>query len=354
MKMNRKINALCACSLLMPALLLTSCGFIDDDLDDCYIDMQADYELRLVTNENLELARTLSDRPGIADALHQHLSGVFTDNGRDLDLSFYLNNVRQHQQTEDMNSASTKHVNMQLPIEDYTHLAIANLQGNNVLALQNGDSYNQAAIKLPTGDATIASQKSGIFTGRHAFTNMVRGIHTYHMPLYIANSAAAIVLDPRTCKYTDIKVFTSGFATAFNVADSTYFYDNSPMVLSDKVNLPDTTKWIAYCGVSYPSREPSSNARSLNYTTRSVTQTDQPFLYADCGENIWQYETYVTMTDGTTTKTTLSIRHPLRAGQLKIIVGFIDDQGVVRLYDTDLGESVDVKWEKGSVYPIII
>ena len=55
-------------------MVSTSCSSIDDDLDDCFIDLKAEYELRLVTNENFELARTLSDRPGIADALRRLLT----------------------------------------------------------------------------------------------------------------------------------------------------------------------------------------------------------------------------------------------------------------------------------------
>ena len=357
MKTNRKINALCTCSLLTMALLPTACSSIDDDLDDCYIDLQAEYELRLVTNENPELVRTLSDRPGIADALRQHLSGVFTDNGRDLNLSFYLNGSRSYQRTEDMNNAPVKQVRMTLEIEDYEHLAIANVQNNGVVTLEGDNSLSQTSLSLNSqlstlnsGEAVVASQKSGIFTGRRSFPNMTWGVYSYHMPLYMANCAAAIVLDPRTCKYTDIKVFTTGFATSFSVADSTYHYDNTPLVRSESVAVPDTTRWIAFCGVSYPSKEPSAMARE----TRSRVDTDAPFNYDDSGKDIWQYETYVTLADGSVTKSTISIRHPLRAGQLKVLVGYIDDQGRIRLYDQEVGESVDLKWEKGYVYPIDI
>lgn len=356
MKTNRKINALCACSLLTMALLPTSCSSIDDDLDDCYIDMQAEYELHLVTNENFELARTLSDRPGIADALRQHLSGVFTDNGRDLNLSFYLNGTRSHQQTEDMNNASVKQVHMILPIEDYEHLAIANVQNNDAVTLQGDNNLSQAFLSLNSGEAVVASQKTGIFTGRRSFPNMTWGTYSYHMPLYMANCAAAIVLDPRTAKFTDVKIYTTGFATSFSVADSTYHYDNTPLVRSESVAMPDTTRWIAFCGVSYPSKEPSALARE----TRSRVDTDAPFNYDDSGKDIWQYECYVTLADGTVagintnedniTRTVLTIRHPLRAGQLKVLRGFIDDQGVVRIYDAEVGTSVDLKWNTGYEY----
>ncbi len=365
MKTNRKINALCTCSLLTMALLPTACSSIDDDLDDCYIDMQAEYELRLVTNENLELARTLSDRPGIADALRQHLSGVFTDNGRDLNLSFYLDGTRSHQQTEDMNNAPVKQVHMILPIEDYEHLAIANVQNNGVVTLEGDNTLQTSNLKSQTSNQEIASQSTGIFTGRRSFPNMTWGVYAYHMPLYMANCAAGIVLDPRTANFTKVEIFTTGFATSYSVADSTYSYDNSPLVRAESVAMPDTTRWLAFSAVSYPSKEPASLARQysspsgeteggLGSSTRSRVDTDQPFDYSDSGKTIWEYDCRVTMADGSVTRTQIGIHHPLRNGQLKIIVGYIDDQGKIRLYDQELGGSVDLKWENGYEFPIEI
>ncbi len=357
MKTNRKINALCTCSLLAMALLPVSCSTIDDDLDDCFIDLQAEYELRLVTNENLELARVLSDRPGIADALRQHLSGVFSDQGRDLNLSFYLNGTRSHQQTESMNNASTHRVNMTLEIEDYELLAIANVQNNGVVTLEGDNSLQTSNLKSQTSNQEIASQSTGIFTGRRSFPNMTWGVYPYHMPLYMANCAAAIVLDPRTAKFTDVKIFTKGFATSFNVADSTYQYDYSPLVRAERVAMPDTTRWLAYCAVSYPSKEPNALSRETNSqlstlnsqqsSTRSRQDTDQPFSYADSGQDLWQYECYVTLSDATITKTTLTIRHPLRGGQLKVFKGWIDNEGRVQTEDQEVGVSVDLNWKPG-------
>ena len=356
MKTNRKINALCTCNLLAMALLPMSCSTIDDDLDDCFIDLQAEYELRLVTNENLELARVLSDRPGIADALRQHLSGVFSDQGRDLNLSFYLNGTRSHQQTESMNNASTKRVNMTLEIEDYEHLAIANVQNNGVVTLEGDNTLQTSNLKSQTSNQSIASQSTGVFTGRRSFPNMTWGAYPYHMPLYMANCAAAIVLDPRTAKFTDVKIFTTGFATSFNVADSTYQYDNSPLVRAERVAMPDTTRWLAYSAVSYPSKEPASLARQQSSpsggarggsSTRSRQDTDAPFTYDDYGKTIWQYEGYVTMADGSITRTEIGIHHPLRGGQLKVLVGYIDNEGVIRFYDNSVGASIDLEWQTG-------
>ena len=332
--------------MLIVAITLASCSTIDDNRDDCYINLQADYELNLVTNETSELARTLGDRPGIAEALRQHLSGVLADPGRDLILSFYNNGPRSYQQTEAMNNAPTKRVNMTLDIKDYEHLAIANVQGNNVVTLEGDNTLQTTSLDANNTNEAIASQKTGIFTGRRSFPNMTYGNYPCHIPLYIANCAAAIVLDPRTAKFTDVKIYTTGFATSFSVADSTYQYDKSPLVRAESVAMPDTTRWIAFCGVSFPSKEPTTPARE----TRSRVDADQPFSYADSGKDLWQYEGYVTMADATVTKTTLTIRHPLRNGQLKVLRGYIDDQGAIRLYDTEVGATVNIDWKSGNEF----
>ena len=181
----------------------------------------------------------------------------------------------------------------------------------------------------------------------------------------MANCAAAIVLDSRTAKFTDVKIFTKGFATSFNVADSTYQYDNSPLVRAERVAMPDTTRWLAYCAVSYPSKEPTALSRETNSqlstlssqqsSTRSRQDTDLPFSCADSGQDLWQYECYVTLSDATITKTTLTIRHPLRGGQLKVLRGYIDDQGVIRLYDNEVGVTVELNWQPGNEFnPVVM
>ena len=86
--------------------------------------------------------------------------------------------------------------------------------------------------------------------------------------------------------------------------------------------------------------------------TRSRVDIDEPvFLYDDCGEDIWYYDCYVTMATGSITRTTLGIRHPLRAGQLKILIGWIDDNGVIRLKDDEVSVSTNLDWQEGLILP---
>lgn len=357
MKRNRKINALYALGLMAfgATLTLTSCCAIDEDLSVCLDEYDAQYELRLITNEEPEIKRVLGDRDDMSQALRQHLANVFTDSGHDLHLTFtptaivgadgitvYTpdDTIATKTQLHDMQGNSIYTCHISLTPANYFHIATAN---------------HGAAPSAPVPEAPL-------YTGRKTLDGRQYGRYSYYMPLYVTRSAAAIAIDPRMVPITDVKVFTTGCASRFEVADSIFIYENSPMVAAERVSLPDTTAWQLYCATSYPSPEPAviptTNTGRDPYEfdiTRFRRDIDEPyFIYMDCGENLWSYEGYVTLADGTITHTTIAIRHPLRAGQLKIIRAYIDDQGVIRLYDQELGESVDLKWEQGREFPIII
>ena len=349
MKTYRKINVLNACLVLATTVALSSCSSIDDDRDDCEVDFQGRYRLHLITNEEQEIKRVLGDSlNGIATDLREHLKDVFTDIGSDIGLDFYAlpDSIRtmplRGTLPTEMN-ASERSFEIVMPIHDYMHLATANVQKNGPVQLQNQDNCHGAKLALSNiaDDNSVASQRAGLFSGRQLFKGLTYGPKLFNQNLYIVNCADAIVLDPRTAQYTKVEVYTSGFANSFSVCDSTFHYETQPAVRSERVDLHDTN-WLAFCSVNLPSREPSN--------TRLRVDTDQPFLYADCGEDIWYYDCRVTKDDGSITRTILSIRHPLRAGQLKIITGFIDDQGVVRINDAEVGSSVDLKWEDSYVF----
>jgi hypothetical protein len=54
--------------------------------------------------------------------------------------------------------------------------------------------------------------------------------------------------------------------------------------------------------------------------------------------------------DDSVTETVLDITEPLKAGDLKIIKGSLDDEGAVRPYDSTVGVSVTLDWNKGGTY----
>lgn len=353
-----KIRTLGLLLLSAAVVALPSCSMIDEDLDDCEVDFQAQYRMCLVTNENREIARVLGEHTSIAEDLRAHLQDVFTDYGRDIALDFYAlpdsaRTLPLRDQLPTAMNATERSYEIFMPIYDYMHLAVVNVQPNGPVTQRNTERCHGSQLALNATSATVqdpgslddavASQQSGLFSGRRLLTGLTYGPQQYDMPMYMVNSAAAIVLDPRTAQFTDVRIFTAGFAHAFNVCDSVFSYGANYLVRSEQVALKGTN-WLCFCGVSLPSREPS------NYT-RSRVDIDEPvFLYDDCHEDIWYYDCYVTMATGKVTRTTLGIRHPLRAGQLKILKGWIDDIGVVRLKDDEVSVSTDLDWREGLIF----
>jgi hypothetical protein len=70
----------------------------------------------------------------------------------------------------------------------------------------------------------------------------------------------------------------------------------------------------------------------------------------DEGDALWEYVIFVTLDDGSITKTSLTVSEPLLAGELKIIKGRMDGRGVVHPTDMNVGMSVTLDWEKGMEY----
>ena len=87
---------------------------------------------------------------------------------------------------------------------------------------------------------------------------------------------------------------------------------------------------MCFCSVNFPSRDD---------VTRAATS-----------QSLWQFKVYVTKPDGKVTETVLDIEEPLKAGNLKIIKGELDDDGAVRPYDSTVGVSVRLDWNEGETF----
>jgi hypothetical protein len=162
----------------------------------------------------------------------------------------------------------------------------------------------------------------------------------FNVHLYMANCAATLLIDTKGHDAEGIKVYTTGFATQFNICDSAYIFpEKSPIVRTNKVVDPDHANEIAYCSVTFPSREPS--------TTRSVIETEEPFIAVPGDESLWEIQVYVSQPDGSVAKNVLGIKAPLRAGQFKIIKCWIGDDGEIGSADSTVGVSVTLNWNDG-------
>ena len=334
-------------SLLLCAVVLSSCSMIDDDLENCGNDYELNYELRLVTNMTTELQTQLTTETeaAVAQALQQFLQNIFSDYAHDVDLSFYdtgVNDIRQYHEAPTMN-ANQRSYTIYLPVQKYMHLAAANLKDNSIVSL-SGDEYCHSSHLSQTeagADNILPSHTTGLFTARQPMEVLSGQDQTFNVRLYMANCAVALVLEPREHQTKDIQVFATGFATGFNIKDSTYVYsDNPPLIRAEKVPTPESDL-LTFCSVNFPSRDTE---------TRVVIETEDPFVAKEAEEKIWELEALVTNDDNTVTKTVLGIRKPLRAGQLMIIKAYLDDHGAVCPRDNTVGVSVTLDWNDGGSY----
>jgi hypothetical protein len=179
-----------------------------------------------------------------------------------------------------------------------------------------------------TDDSPIASHTTGLFTARLPMEVLSGVSQTFNVKLYMANSAVALILDTKGHAYSEMKVYATGFAKEFLIEDSTYvFPENEVLVRADKVDTGNDL--LCFCSVNFPSHNPDE------------VEADQP---------LWQLKVYVTMPDGSITETVIDVKEQLKAGELKIIKGVLDDDGAVRPTDATVGVSVTLDWNNGGTY----
>lgn len=337
-KLHQHIAKVIGC--LLTAAAVTSCGLIDDDLSECGNDYEMNYELQLVTNISTELTTQLQTNVNVSSALRTHLSNIFSDKAHDVDLSFFdtVGDSLMLYHWGDTIDANQTSYTLYLPMRQYVHLAIANVVDNPIVHVESLERCHEEKLVQVAGD-TIDSHTTGLFTARQPM-EVLEGIdQTFNVHLYMANSATALVIDPRAHAYKNIKVYTTGFATAFNIADSSYvFSEKSPIVRTDQLSVSDTDD-LCFCSVNFPSRDSDP--------TRLVIEGEEPFDAPSAEEALWQYRIYVTLEDGSVTESILSMPKPLRPGQMKVVkVHFSDDQGVIVSDDNSVGVSVTLDWGK--------
>ena len=344
----KKRNTFMMGILLSACWLMAGCSTIDDDLSECgpeEEDFELNYELKLVTNLTTELEtqlRTLTEFK-VKGALETHLEKIFTDKAHDVDLSFYdtegTKEVLEH--VTDVIDASQTTYDLTLPMRQYLHLAVANIAENPVVGLA-GEKYSysselrQAAPTVSDGfpNGVVTSHTTGLFTARQPMEVLGGVSQTFNVHLYMANSAASLVLDPKGQTFTDLKVYATGFAEAFQISDSTYVFPaTSPLIKADKVATGNDL--LCFCSVNFPSRD----AAPASVKKRAGAESA-----------LWQFKVYLTKPDGKVTETVLDISEPLKAGDLRIIKGELDDEGAVRPYNSKVGVSVTLDWNDGGTY----
>ena len=333
--------------------VLAGCAMIDDNLDNCGQQAKMDYELELVTNVSTEVQTQLSAQTDIALAatLKDYLSNIFTDYAQDVNLLFYGtdgDSTLLYHDEHIMNDSEHSYT-LYIPRQKYMHLAVANIEGDPVVYLDGTENCHTAALRQVEGD-TIDSHNTGIFTARQLM-EMIEGIdQTFNVKLYMANCSAMLVVDPQEHDISKMSVYATGFATAFYIADSVYEYKTpAPMIRTKRMD-PDENGCVGFVSVNFPSREPSTPSSEAIPSTRTIIETTEPFIAQPGDEVLWEFHIFLPQADGTTTKTVLGIKEPLRAGQLKIIRARIGESGQVESETPNVGVSVTLDWKPGGTY----
>ena len=331
---------------------LTGCSMIDEDQSDCGKEAKINYELELITNMSIEMETQLDSlvHKDVKDALGDYLTHIFTDFAHDVDLSFYDtqgDSVRLFHDTHIMD-ASQRSYTLYLPMREYQHLAAANLVNNTQVRLADDEHCHPSKLLQQVAD-TITPHTTGLFTARLPMDVKSDQDQTFSVKLFMANCAAALVLDNHGYDTRGMRVFTTGFASGFNINDSTFTFDEKPaMVKADELEVKNSWQQC-FCTVNFPSREPES--------TRSVVETEEPFV-AQAGEtSLWEFRVYVprptvaqSRAGVSFTETILRLRKPLRAGQLTIIKATVLADGSITTDATEVGISVTLDWSPGNTY----
>ena len=326
------------------------CSLVDEDMRDCETDYSLDYQLTLVTNMTTELQTQLSlDADlSIRAALKSQLEKVFSDYANDVNLSFYDvvgDSLRLHHESHVMNANQSSYT-LYIPVRRYMHLAAANLEGNSLVSLVNDESCHKASLHQQVAD-TLDSHSKGVFTSRRPMDIQEGVDQRFDVKLFMTNCAASLVLDTLGSHVKDVKVYTSGFATDFNLADSTYRFQYTPVIRT--VQAPSSTAGDPLCftSVQFPSKEPDP--------TKTIINTDDPFISEAADNALWNYRVYITAADGSVTETLLGVLVPLRAGQLKVVRGVVDSKGTVvpeKEYQQMVTVSVQLNWTPGITWDV--
>ena len=329
---------------------LSACSLIDEDLRHCGTDYNIDYELRLVTNMTTELQTQLSsdiEMSATAMALQNHLQGIFSDHAHDVNLSFYDvkdDSTRIHHERHIMDATQSSYT-LYIPIRKYMHVAIANIEDNNEVFLKEDERCHTARLEQPVRD-TVDSQTTGVFTARLPM-DIKQGVdQQFDVRLYMANCASALILDTLGGHFKDVRVYASGFATGLNLADSTYRFEYTPVVRSRQVAVAGDEAPLCFTTVTFPSKDVED--------TRSIIETDDPFVSETADHPLWRYRVYATLSDGSVTETILGVKLPLRAGQFKLIQAKVQPDGSVTPREPYVGASVTLNWIEGTSWDVEI
>ena len=316
---------------------LTACR-IDEDLSDCGRDYRLDYRVKLQTNVSTAISAELTthEETALGTRLMEVLADFFAEYAHDVDLSFFEllppQGLRHHE--SHILAGNSASYTLYMPAENYRHLSIANVDGEPMVNHQP-DAMTTKLYSLRQVDAdTVDSHRIGLFTARKDMEVSGDVDQLFDVSLYMANAAMALVIYPNGNVPEKVEMYLHDLATEFSINDSTYIYNESPVVRTH--NLPDTGSDLICCyGMGFPSKSVAAS----NAPHRSSTD-----------ETLWRLVVNVTMSDGNITRTVMEMPTPLRAGSLEIIKVHLQPNGELVPNRSEIGTSVELDWSQGGEY----
>lgn len=331
--MTRYFKALTAALLLL--LTLQSCSLIDDDLSDCESTYSLNYELKMVSNINLQLSEQLQVNTGSLTlaTLNNYFSRIIQPTTSEVRLGFYPTDgdapVYYSRQTQGQRSAFA----ISIPADNYRHVAVIGQEDPSIFLR---DTTQAATVRLTQLlNDTVDSHNHAILAGTLDMNVMGNTDQSWEVDLYPADASVAVVMK-KNPKVLRTRVFLADLANSFTPNDSTWHWDHASLVRTDAVDVTGTDS-VSYCGVAFPSRmEQQTTAK--NRLTRATDNA------------LWHVIILADLPDGTVTRTVLSISKVLKAGDVRVIRVKLNDDGGVSTSDSNVGASVTLDWKKGGEY----
>lgn len=328
---------------------MQGCSLIDDDLSNCGYEYTMVYRMKLITNMQMELDAVLyTDEDAEAKAaVSRYLSSIFSDHAHDVDISFYLlpDDVRKYYRHDTIDD-NRKEFEFYLPVDEYQHVAVANIEQNGIVAMVDTFSSTTFRLSLPDGDRH-KSQRTGVFTARLPMhvADTVRD-QQFSVTLYMANSAVVLMIDTTNSTVSGLRAEVRGTADEMMVTDSAYSFSRHVVVDAEPVNLKAKNAPAADRSLApmVQSKREQVCFTSVNFPSDSIPDADG---------NYWAVAVYTTLTDGTVTETVLNVKEPLLAGQAKVIKAQLQDKGiVVPISAPEVGATVILNWKEGGEHEI--
>ena len=343
------IRTLAAASLLA-ATALTGCSLIDEDISKCNNQARLTYELRLDPEivQELEDELALHSDEEIRTLLKGYIDNVFTNYARDVDLYFFDTNEPMtclRSLSETMNSASNTYA-ISMPVRSYMHTAVTNVKVCENVQIAGDETFPTIRIEHNKQDGRYAPQQSGLFTTRRRLDIGEKANQRFRIRLGMANCMTALVLDTgKATGVTDIRVEVEGMSTSYNLADSSYVFDESAVFSTEEFVTENGYKHC-YAAVHFPSHD-AEDATKAGVTGEDEDENNEPGK-----PKLWRWYVYATLEDGSITRSTLEMTPPVRAGQLKIRNAFVHEAGRVGSNEVGVSVNVELDWNPGPVIPV--